>query len=115
MYRQYTQEQVNDALVAIRGRTMGLREASRAFSVPIQTLGDRTAGRVADDATSEPNPVLTTAEEDTLCKYIHMMCEIGYPITKMELLQEVKRLMDADGRQTPFTDNLPGTLNMMKY
>jgi hypothetical protein len=107
MYRRYTQEQLSDALTAVRSGTLGLRAAARAFGVPAQTIGDRIAGRIPDLATSGPDPILTIAEEK-LCTYICMMCDIGYPMSKKELLQEVKRLMDLDGRRTPFTNNLPG-------
>ena len=36
------------------------------------------------------------------------MSSIGYPLTKDQLLWEVKRILDLDGRKTKFTDNLPG-------
>ena len=40
--------------------------------------------------------------------YINLMSSIGYPLSKQQLLWEVKRILDADGRQTKFTENLPG-------
>ena len=43
-----------------------------------------------------------------LVDYINLMSSIGYPLTKDQLLWEVKRILDLDGRKTKFTDNLPG-------
>ena len=37
------------------------------------------------------------------------MCIIsGYPLTWKELTFETKKVLDLDGRKTPFKDNLPG-------
>jgi len=36
------------------------------------------------------------------------MCSIGYPLSRNELLGEVKKIIDIDGRQTPFKDNISG-------
>jgi hypothetical protein len=51
---------------------------------------------------------VTAAEEKTLVRYAKLMAEIGYPLTKAEFLKEVKHVLGIDGRQTPFTNNLPG-------
>ena len=51
---------------------------------------------------------LTKAEEGVLIDYINLMSSIGYPLTKDQLLWEVKHILDLDGRKTKFTDNLPG-------
>jgi len=66
-------------------------------------------GRVPEsDTRPGPTTVLTSAEEKTLVNYINLMSEIGYPLTRHELLKEVKRILDLDGRRTPFPNNLPG-------
>jgi hypothetical protein len=36
------------------------------------------------------------------------MADIGYPMTHQELLKEVKKVLDHDGRCTPFGNNMPG-------
>ena len=36
------------------------------------------------------------------------MASIGYPISREELLNEVKKIIDIDGRSTPFKNNKPG-------
>ena len=53
-------------------------------------------------------PTLTCAEEATLVCYAKLMFEIGYQLTKREFLKEMKHILDIDGRETPFKNNLPG-------
>jgi hypothetical protein len=36
------------------------------------------------------------------------MAKIGYGQTRQQLLSAVKKVLDQDGRQTPFKNNLPG-------
>ena len=68
----------------------------------------RLKGFIADDASHGAPTELTKAEERVLVDYINLMSSIGYPLTKDQLLWEVKRILDFDGRKTKFTDNLPG-------
>ena len=82
-----------------------------AHRVPRATLFDKLQGRVPLAATSGPNPVLTQAEEASLCQYIKDMAKVGYPLTAALVRREVKRVIDVDGRSTPFKDNLPGQFN----
>ena len=68
----------------------------------------RLKGFVADDARHGAPTKLTRAEEKCLVEYINLMAAIGYQLTKQQLLWEVKRILDANGQRTKFTDNLPG-------
>ena len=36
------------------------------------------------------------------------MAAIGYPLTRKMLLSDVALILEADGRKTPFKDNMPG-------
>ncbi|XP_033760780.1 jerky protein homolog-like [Pecten maximus] len=105
---QYSPENMALAIEAVRNG-MAKNRASKVYSVPKTTLLDKLANRVPEEPTKPgPKPVLTKAEEITLVNYTNLMAEIGYPITRKKLSFEVKRLMDLDGRKTPFKDNLPG-------
>ena len=86
-----------------------MRAAARAYNVPRTTIADKLSGRVPEAATpTGRRPMLTPEEESTLVRYTQLMAEIGYPLTKMEFLKEVKRILDIDGRETVFKNNLPG-------
>ena len=65
-------------------------------------------GRFPRGATSGPDPVLSKAEEERVVAHISAMAAVGYPLDRRHLLAEIKKIVDADGRPTPFKDNLPG-------
>ena len=48
---------------AVKNGRMGLREASRKYNVPVETLRRRTAGLVSIDCRPGPPTVLTSQEE----------------------------------------------------
>ncbi|XP_069133297.1 uncharacterized protein [Argopecten irradians] len=105
---QFSAENMAQTIQSVRDGKPKMR-AARLFGVPKTTLLDKLANRVPEAATKPgAKPVLTFAEENTLVNYAHLMADIGYPITRKEICYEVKRLMDMDGRKTPFTENPPG-------
>ena len=106
--RQYDPENMALAISAVRDDGVPKRQACRIYGVPRTTLLDKLAGRVPEVGNSGPQPVLTKGEESTLVTYITLMGKIGYPITRKSLVNEVKKILDFDGRSTPFKDNLPG-------
>lgn len=108
-YRGYTKERLLSAVQAVQGG-MAIREAVRTFEVKRSTLQDRVHNRVDLDTTSSgPRPCLTKAEEALLCNYIKNCARIGFPLDKNDLLDQVKKIMDDDGRPNKFVDNRPGT------
>ena len=52
--------------------------------------------------------VLTSAEELILINWILMMLTIGYPVTKLWMLDEVEFILKLDGHETLFTMTWPG-------
>ncbi|XP_071150152.1 uncharacterized protein [Mytilus edulis] len=68
----------------------------------------KTNGRTEIAARSGPKPVLSTTEESRIVEWCIEMAKIGYPRTRYEWLHIVKKILDDDGRQTKFRDNLPG-------
>ena len=104
-----TLEQMARAIEAVRSGNLSKKAAAKAYAVPRTTLLDKLAGRVPKPATPPGwKPTLTCAEEANLVRYAKLMFEIGYPLTKREFLKEVKHILDIDGRETPFKNNLPG-------
>lgn len=86
----------------------GLREASRLYNVPVETLRRRVTGAV--DIVCRPGPptVLTEDEEERLAVYITDMAEMGFGLTKEDVLRLAFRIVDKSGRQHPFTNGLAG-------
>ena len=107
-YCSYPKEQLETALKLIRTGVMSCRGAAKMCKVPKTILLDKLLGRVPDQARSGPSPVLTKAEDGTLVQYIELLSSVGYPMSKRAFLCEVKKVLDGNGRSTPFKDNLPG-------
>ena len=51
------------ALSEVQNGTKGLREAARAYNVPVETLRRRVTGQVSLDSRSGPSTTLTKEEE----------------------------------------------------
>ena len=97
------------AIEMVRSGAMSKRTAALTFGVPRTTLLDKLSGRVPEvKARPGPATILSSAEEDVLADYIKLMASIGYPISREELLNEVKKIIDIDGLRTPLKNNKPG-------
>ena len=59
-----------------------LRESSRLYNVPLETLRRRVNGTVAVDCHPGPKTVLTEEEEANLADYLLQMSEMGYGLTR---------------------------------
>ncbi|XP_033753176.1 uncharacterized protein LOC117336676 [Pecten maximus] len=107
--RLYEDDQMKMAIEAVREGRMSKKSASKIFGVPRSTLLDKLSGRVPEEPVSPgTRPTLTKQEEKTLVTYIQHMADVGYPLTRKEILLEVKKVLDTDGRKTPFNNNMPG-------
>ncbi len=107
-YRKYNAGAMAEAIDMVRYGGMSKKRAALVYGVPRTTLIDKLSGRVPEVAKSGPSTVLTPAEEETLVNYVSLMASIGYPLSKANLLCEVKRALDRDCRNTLFTNNMPG-------
>ena len=106
---QYRPEAMAMAIQMVKSGQMSKKLAAKSYGVPKTTLLDKLAGRVPEEPTRVGRKtVLTPAEELTLVGFINIMSEIGYPLTKNELLNEVQYVLNIDGRDTPFLNNRPG-------
>ncbi|CAC5405423.1 unnamed protein product [Mytilus coruscus] len=107
-YRNYALEDIKNAVQMVENKSMSIRSASRQYNVPKTTIIDKLNGRSSLQARSGPNPVLYDSEEEMLVHWVIDMEKIGYGQTKQQLLYTVKKILDHDGRKTPFKDTLPG-------
>ena len=92
----------------VEAGSMSRKKAALAYGVPRTTLIDKLSGRYSLGSLPGRNTVLTKAEEMKLVDHCKNMAKIGYPLKKEDLLLEVKRVIDNDGRPTPFKNNKPG-------
>ena len=87
---------------------MSLRQAEATFGIPKSTIGDYTSGRLEIGSTKGPPTVLTPYEEKQLADWAFEMATIGYGCTKDQIMQTVVKLIKADNRPNPFTNDQPG-------
>ena len=83
------------AIHMVRSGAMSKKAAAKAYGVPRTTPLDILVGRIPETSTPPGrHTVLTRAEEETLVRYCHLMAEIGYPLTKVGFISEVKCVLN---------------------
>lgn len=92
------EELVNGASVA---------KIARKYNIPESTLRDKKNCKYADKSPG-PATVLSSEEESDLVSWIFHCHNLGFPVTKRQLLESVQLLCDYDNKQTPFVSNMPG-------
>ena len=98
----YSPTKMSLAIEMVRNGAMSKRKAAATYGVPKSTLLDKLAGRSPEERVSPgPQTVLTAAEENVVSEYCILMASIGYPLSRKELLLEVKKILDIDGRKHP--------------
>lgn len=107
-YRRYSPSKLEAAVNMVRSGAMSRKKASMSFGVPRTTLIDKLSGKTTLGVNPGRSTVLTKAEETVLVDYCKLMASVGYPLIGYQLLAEVKKVLDHDGRPTPFKNNLPG-------
>eukprot|EP00731_Ephydatia_muelleri_P038303 Em0713g1a len=107
-YLKYSLESMELALKEVRDGRMSRNAASKAFGVPRSTLCDKLDGKTPEDRRMGPPSVLTKAEEAMLANFCTKYLKCGFPINREDLFDIVQRIIQVDGRQTPFTDGRPG-------
>ncbi|XP_053392074.1 uncharacterized protein LOC128554789 [Mercenaria mercenaria] len=110
-YRQYSPSKVATAVSMVESGAMTKRKVAITYGIPrtnFHVTGTWWGGKAPLGAKPGKPCVLTEAEEVVLVDYVKLMSSIGYPLKRQELCYEVKKVLDHDGRKTPFKDNLPG-------
>ena len=72
---------------------MAVRQASRVFRVPRNTLRDRVSGRVTHGSLSGPKRKLSAADEEALVQYCLYCSAHGFPLTRARLLAYASAVM----------------------
>ena len=99
---------MEEALKSVRNESMGLREAARAYNVPVETLRRRVAGVVSIDCRSGPPTVLTSEEEARLAEYCVSMADMGFGLTREGIMAMAYAIVEKTGRNHPFKSGHAG-------
>ena len=81
----------------------GLREAARMFNVPVETLRRRVTGVVPIQCRPGPKPILAVDEEDAIASYCMKMAEMGFGLTREDLLRVGYLVAEKCGRKHPWS------------
>jgi len=95
------------ALQNVRER-MNVREAARLYSLPFETLRRRVVEKVPLESRSGPPTVLTPLEEDELASYCVRMADMGFGLSRSDVMAIAFQIAQASGRKHPFTDGAAG-------
>ncbi|XP_063962417.1 uncharacterized protein LOC129271180 isoform X2 [Lytechinus pictus] len=104
----YSQEDIEEAVRLVKQKEMALRAAAKKFNIPRSTLHDKVFGRTAVKCKFGRASFLTAAEEALLSNWVLQMSRVSQCPSKKDIIQVVKRILDDDGRETPFKNNQPG-------
>lgn len=106
-YYKYSQNDLKAALVAIKNGTP-CATAAKIYNIPRTTLLGKIKGTYPEECRSGVSTILTQEEERLLCKWIIDMAKMGFPVTKLQLLDSVTILVRQLDRPNSFTNGRPG-------
>ena len=81
---------------------IGIREASRLYNLPYETLRRRANHTVSVDCRSGPPTVLTEDEESQLASYLVKMADMGFGLSRDDVMLTAFRIAEKSGRTHPF-------------
>lgn len=106
-YRDYRDEDLERALQEHADGRISLREAEERYGIPRATLNRKLRGLNPNNPGRQP--VFGVREEKCIIKAITTAAEWGYPMTKTEIREMVKKYLDRKGTvENRFKENLPG-------
>lgn len=105
---KYPRENVVRAIEAIKNEGLSIRKAAKLYNVPKTTLIDTMREKYTKPGNIGGPTVLTENEENILVDWVVQMGEMGFPVTKSQVLESVGKLVKNLNRETPFKNNIPG-------
>jgi hypothetical protein len=101
----YNDEDLVEAVKAVKEEGISLRAASERYNVPKSTIKDRMS-ETHGTKMGRP-PILSPDEEKMLVERLKILGTWGFPLTKMDFCHFVKAYLDKKGVKTRMKDNMP--------
>lgn len=95
--KQWTNEQMLEAIEAVRSGTMSTYKAAETYGVPRSSLNDRIQGRVVHGTLPGPKPYLCEDEEKELSSYLISAADVGLGKTRSEVLRIAEGVASSKG------------------
>ena len=105
--KQLSKESMAAALESVEGG-MGVREASRLYNIPFETLRRRAIKDVSIDCRPGPPTVLTDEEEGESASYCVKMADMGFGLSRDDVMLIAFKIAESSGREHPFTKGTAG-------
>ena len=87
----WTKESMAAAMKCVEN-SMGIREASRLYNLPYETLRCRTTHVVSLERTPGPSTVLTSEEEEQLVSYLIKMPDMRFGLSRDDVMRIAFRI-----------------------
>ena len=94
-------------ILAVKNVEDGL-EAARQYNVPVETLRRRVTGAVSTDCRPGPPTVLTSEEETRLAQFLIEMSDMGFGLTREDVMRTAFSIVSQAGRVHPFQNGTAG-------
>ena len=104
----WTAESMENAVKYVNDEGKGLREAARAYHVPVETLRRRVTGAVSINCRPGPPTVFTIEEESMICDYLITMADMGYGLSRDTVMTIAFKLAEKLNKTHPFTGDSAG-------
>ena len=104
----WSEESMLAATNSVLHDNKSVREASRLYNVPFETLRRRVTGSVKDGCGPGPSTILTEDEEEQLARYIIDMSEMGFGLSRDTVMHLAFNIVDKCQRNHPFKDGKAG-------
>lgn len=95
------------AMKDIREGGLSTRKAAQKWGVKKTTLQDWLSRQLNYDRQKGPPSVLTKTEENQFADWLIGLSNRGFGLSKNAFRKSVKKVLDKDGRATPFKNNKP--------
>lgn len=106
--RKWSAQSMEQAVSSVRDEGKGLREASRLYDVPVETLRRRVNGLVEMDCRPGPATVLLKEEEDQIYRYLLEMCDMGFGLNRETVMRIAFVIAEKTHKKHPFTGETAG-------
>ena len=111
--KKWTEEAMKSAVEAVgdggdEETILSIRGAAKRFNVPVETLRRRVAGLVDMDCRPGPCPVFSKCEEERLSNYCIQMADMGFGLSKEDVMRSAFLLAEKSGLKHPFKNGKAG-------
>lgn len=104
----YSQDDLKRAIAMVRRRSWSLRKAAKTFGVPHQTLHKRlNSSSPYEEVKSGPKPEVPLEVENEIEDFLIYCAQNGFPRSRLNLVCDVKNILDNLKLKTKFVDNKP--------